>query len=126
MAKRRYSEARSKVQTKGEEFKRLDNIVSPLILKEQSLTHIWSEHQDEICISQRTLYRYIDLGILSVRNIDLRRKVSYRPRKKKKEVSDGFLNQQFRKDRGYSDYLKYMEEHPNTHVVQMDTVKGCR
>ena len=126
MAKRRYSNSRSKIQTRGEDLEKLDKLVSPLILKGQPLTHIWSEHGDELGISQRTLYRYIDQGVLSVGNIDLRRKVAYKPRRKKKEVSEGFLNQEFRKNRGYDDYLKYMEKHPDTPIIQMDTVKGCR
>ena len=126
MARRRYSDSRSKIQTRGEELENLDELVTPLILKGQPLTHIWSEHSDELGVSQRTLYRYIEQGVLSVGNIDLRRKVGYKPRKKKKEVSEGFLNQEFRKNRGYDDYLKYMEKHPNTPIVQMDTVKGCR
>ena len=126
MARRRYSNARSKIQTRGAELERLDKLVTPLILKGQPLTHIWSEHGEEIGISQRTLYRYIEQGVLSVANIDLRRKVAYKPRKKKKETTEGFLNQEFRKSRGYDDYLKYMEKHPDTSVVQMDTVKGCR
>ena len=125
-AKRRYSDSRSKIQTRGEDLEKLDQLVTPLILKGQPLTHIWSEHGDHISISQRTLYRYIDQGVLSVGNIDLRRKVAYKPRKKKKEVSEGFLNQEFRKNRGYDDYLKYMEKNPDTPIVQMDTVKGCR
>lgn len=126
MAKRRYSESRRKIQVRGEELNKLDEIVAPLIKKGQTLTHIWSEHGEEIGISQRTLYRYIDQGALSICNFNLRRKLSYRPRKKKREISEGFLNQKFRKNRGYDDYLKYMEKHPDTPVVQMDTVKGCR
>ncbi len=126
MARRRYSEARSKIQLRGDELEKFDEIVSPLIRKGQPLTHIWSEHGDELKVSQRTLYRYVEQGVLSIGNLDLRRKVGYKPRKKKKETSEGFLNQEFRKNRGYDDYLKYMEKHPDTHVVQMDTVKGCR
>lgn len=126
IAKRRYSNSRSKIQTRGADLERLDKLVTPLILKGQPLTHIWSEHGEEIGISQRTLYRYIEQGVLSVANIDLRRKVAYKPRKKQSEPSEGFLNQEFRKNRGYDDYLKYMEKHPNTPIVQMDTVKGRR
>ncbi len=126
MARRRYSEARSKIQLRGDELEKFDEIVSPLIRKGQPLTHIWSEHGDELQVSQRTLYRYVEQGVLSIGNLDLRRKVGYKPRKKKKETSEGFLNQEFRKNRGYDDYLKYMEKHPNTPVIQMDTVKGCR
>ena len=122
MAKRRYSNSRSKIQTRGEDLEKLDKLVSPLILKGQPLTHIWSEHGDELGISQRTLYRYIDQGVLSVGNIDLRRKVAYKPRRKKKEVSEGFLNQEFRKNRCYDDYLKYMEKHPDTPIMRRGKV----
>ena len=41
LAKRRYSNSRSKIQTRGEALERLDELVSPLILKGQPLTHIW-------------------------------------------------------------------------------------
>ena len=58
--------SRSKIQTRGKELEKLDKLVSPLILKGQPLTHIWSEHGEELGISQRTLYRYIDQGVLSV------------------------------------------------------------
>ena len=126
MSRRRYSESRSKIQTRGKDLEKIDKTVTPLILKGQPITHIWSEHGEELGISQRTLYRYIDQGVLSFGNIDLRRKVGYRPRRKKKAPSEGFLNQEFRKNRSYDDYLEYMEKHPDTTVVQMDTVKGCR
>lgn len=126
MSRRRYSESRSKIQTRGKELEKLDETVTPLILKGQPITHIWAEHGEELGISQRTLYRYADRGVLSFGNIDLRRKVGYRPRRKKKEQSERFLNQEFRKNRSYDDYLAYMEKHPDTTVVQMDTVKGCR
>ena len=126
MSRRRYSESRSKIQTRGKELEKLDETVTPLILKGQPITHIWAEHGEELGISQRTLYRYADRGVLSFGNIDLRRKVGYRPRRKKKEQSERFLNQEFRKSRSYDDYLEYMEKHPDTTVVQMDTVKGCR
>lgn len=126
MSRRRYSESRSKIQTRGKELEKLDETVTPLILKGQPITHIWAEHGEKLGISQRTLYRYADRGVLSFGNIDLRRKVGYRPRRKKKEQSERFLNQEFRKSRSYDDYLEYMEKHPDTTVVQMDTVKGCR
>ena len=50
LARRRYSNSRSKIQTRGEELERLDELVSPLILKGQPLTHIWSEHGEELGI----------------------------------------------------------------------------
>ena len=126
MAKRRYSQARSKPQLCGEELAELDALVTPLIRKGQPLTHIYAEHGAELAVSQRTLYNYIDSGKLSVGNLDLRRKVGYRPRKKKQEPTEGFLNQKFRQDRTYEDFFTYMARHPKTAYVEMDTVKGCR
>ena len=125
-AKRRYSEARRGKRLSADEMRKVDEIVSPLIKKGQSLTHILAEHRDEIPVSERTLYRYIDAGEFSIGNLDLRRKVGYRPRKKKKEPSEGFLNQEFRKDRTYADFLNYIAAHPKTAYVEMDTVNGCR
>lgn len=123
---RRLSESRTGIRTKGESLEKLDNIVSRLILKGQPLTHIYAEHGDELDVSQRTLYNYIDSGVLSIGNIDLRRKVGYRPRKKKKVQSEAFMKQDFRKGRSYDDFQKYIAKHPGTPVVEIDTVKGVR
>lgn len=126
MVKHRYSKARSKPQIQGEELAALNALVTPLIKKGQSLTHIYAEHGAELPVSQRTLYNYIDSGKLSVGNLDLRRKVGYRPRKKKKEQNEAFLNQKFRQDRTYEDFFTYMARHPKATYVEMDTVKGVR
>lgn len=126
MARRRYSDARSKPHLRGEEMEALDKLISPLIRKGQPLTHIFSAHYGEIPVSQRTLYNYIENSQLSIGDIDLRRKVGYRPRKKKKDFSEKFMNQNFRKTRSYTDFLEYIGKHPNTQYVEMDTVKGVR
>lgn len=126
VARRRYAQARSKPRIQGEELAALDALITPLILKGQPLTHIYAEHTAQLPISQRTLYHYIDAGTLSVANIDLRRKVGYRPRKKKKQSTEGALNQKYRRDRTYEEFSNFMAKHPHTAYVEMDTVKGCR
>ena len=123
---RRLSDSRTGIQTKGVSLEKLDGIVSSLILKGQPLTHIYATHGNEIDVSQRTLYNYIDSGVLSIRNIDLRRKVGYRPRKKKQLPSEKFMKQDFRKGRSYEDFQVYMQNHNNLPVVELDTVKGVR
>lgn len=116
------SECRQGINLSSEERADLDSLVSPLILKGQTMDHIFNEHGDDIPCSQRTLYRYIDSGILSVKNIDLPRKVKYKPRKVQKD-SSGDLRK-YIVGRTYNDFLNYLESHPDTNVIEMDTVVG--
>ena len=126
LAMKRYSVARSKPHTQGEELENLDILLTPLIKKGQPLTHIYAAHKDQIPVSERTLYRYIDSGMLGVGNLDLRRKVGYRKRKKRKVETEPISNQKFRVSRTYNHFLAYMSKHPNTNYVEMDTVLGKR
>ena len=126
VAQRRYSETHMGIRISSEHLEQIDNLVSKLIRKGQPLTHIHSEHGDKLGVSQRTLYNYIDAGVFSIGNIDLRRKVGYRPRKKKREQSELFLDMNFRKSRTYNDFQKYMDSRPDASYIEMDTMKGSR
>lgn len=125
--KRRRSDSRKGIRLKAEEKEFVDELVTRLVRKGQPLTHIYAEHQDEMPMSLRSLYNYIDAGELTIRNIDLRRKTGYKPRKKKngKEPirEQGFANQRYRKGRTYEDYEKHIKK-TGLSVVEMDTVKG--
>lgn len=124
---RRRSESRQGIRISEEQFNRMDELVTCLVKKGQPLTHIYAEHKDEMPISLRSLYNYIDAGEMTIKNIDLRRKTSYRPRKKgKKELAKGFSDQSYRIGRTYDDFLETMKFHTDAEVVEMDTVKGCR
>ena len=57
--------------------------------------------------------------LFDVRNIDLPRKVKYRPRYKKPELK---VDQGCRVGRNYHDYEVYMEKYPDMAVIQMDSV----
>jgi len=78
----RLFESRSGISTTEEEVLRLDRIISPLIQRGQSIHHICSNNRDVIMHSEKSIYNYIDYNLFSARNIDLPRKVVYRPRKK--------------------------------------------
>ena len=105
-------------------IKILDDLVSPLIKKGQSIAHIYAHHAEEIHCSRRTLYTYIDKCIFSARNLDLRRRVKYRPRKKATQRS--IMNREFRNGRSYDDFQKMLKENPCASVVEMDTVEGVK
>ena len=72
--------------------------------------------------SEKTIYKLIDLGLLKVKNIDLPRKVRFRNRKKKTTVYK--IDKHCLEGRRYEDFLAYMKQHPDTPVVQMDSVEG--
>ena len=101
----------------------MDTIVSPLIKKGQSIAHIYANHQDEIPCSIRTIYQYIQEGYLSAKNLDLLRKVKYKPRKKKRISREFALK--IREGRRYADFLEHLGDTDDA-VVEMDTVAGCR
>lgn len=124
-AKKTRSESREGVRLSTEELQTLDEIISPLIRQGQPLSHIYSAHRKEIKISERSIYNYIESGELSIGNLDLRRKVKYRRRRKKNtEIKCNKFN--YRQGRTFEDFQMYMEEHPDIAVVEMDTVRGLR
>lgn len=74
-------------------------------------------------LNEKTIYAYIDSGVLDVKNIDLPRKVRYRLRKKPKEFK---VDKACRINRTYDDYLEFLRENDYPSVVQMDSVKGSQ
>ena len=72
--------------------------------------------------SEKTIYKYVGLGLLKVKNLDMRRKVRFRPRESKHESLR--IDRRFHIGRTFDDYLKYISDNPKYHVVEMDTVIG--
>jgi len=114
-------ESRQGIDLTKEELIALDELVSPLIRKGQPVSHIFEGHRDEIPVSERTLYNYIDKGYLTVRNIDMRRTVKYKKRKHKTMVK---VSPMKKINHHYKDFLKELEDNPGIRVVEMDTVIG--
>lgn len=116
--------SREGINQDPESLQKLDTLVSPLLKKGQSIAHVFSAHEDEITCSRSTMYRYVNESILTARNIDLPRKVKYKIRAKSgthkltNEERIAVLS------RNYERFNKYMEQHPDTDVVEMDTVVG--
>lgn len=124
---RRRSESRTGIRISKEKHKEMDELVTKLVKKGQPLTHIYAEHEKEMPVCLRSLYNYIDAGEMTIRNIDLRRKTGYRPRKGNcKELKLGFKNQEYRQGRTYEDFEGHMKGRNESIVTEMDTVKGVR
>jgi hypothetical protein len=75
-------ESRSGVAISEEERKRIDGIVTPLILNGQSPYHICLNNKDALMISEKTLYKYIAANFFGAESTDLTRKVGMKPRRK--------------------------------------------
>ena len=121
-ANRKYQEnlsnARSGINMTKHELRQIDKIITPLIEQGQSPYQIITNHP-ELNISVRTLYTYIDLGLFCARNIDLKRKVSFKPRKcHKTQITDRTVFN----NRTYTDFQALNLKS----FTEMDTVHSSR
>ena len=118
-------DSREGVNLTKEEAQAMADIIVPLLKKGHSPYQIVTDHP-ELGICEKTLYNYIDSGIFQfiggAINLDLRRKVSRKPSKKKSNEYKKREDRKFLKCRLYTDYLAYIQENPDTAVTQMDTV----
>ena len=111
-ATEKISESRSGILATEGELARLNAILVPLVKQGQSIHQIYLTHKDELMCSEKTLYNYVDGCLFDIRNIDLPRKVKYRPRYKKPELK---VDRGCRVGRNYHDYEVYMEQHELYH-----------
>ena len=121
-ADRKYREtlvsSRSGIPLTKHELHEIDKTVTPLIQQGQSPYQIICNHP-ELDMSVRTLYTYIDKGVLCSRNVDLKRKVKFKIRKCHKtqiHTREVFIN------RLYSDFVALGLDK----WTEMDTVHSCR
>lgn len=119
---RTLKDSRSSIRASRDGLDYLDDLITPLIKeKGQTIDHILLSN--DVGVSRSSLYRYIDKGLLSVKNIDLKRRVRYshskKPARKKPETVKADL-----KNRKYLDFLAFIKANPKAHISEMDTVMG--
>ena len=119
-------DSRVGVNIKPEVVEEIERSIVPLIKnKKQSINQVHITHKDILFFSTPTLYRYIDLGVLSLTNLDLPKKVKYKPRKDTEEREHkrelALLN-----GRKIDDYFNYLSKHKNCSRLQLDTVIGTQ
>ena len=105
-ADRKYKEclssSRAGINMTKHELHQKDMVISPLIYQGQSPYQIITNHP-ELDMSVRTLYSYLNDGVLTARNVDLKRKVKFKPRKvHKTQIKDRTVFQ----GRIFSDFQK--------------------
>lgn len=119
--------SRSHLRITKEEIASINDIVAPLMIhKHHSVNHVFISHPNILPFSKSTFYKYIDLGILNIRNIDLQRKVRFKINKEYSNNLRPKCNPKIKIDRFYSNFKDYIEFHPNASIVEMDTVIGTQ
>lgn len=121
------SSSREGINQSAESMQTIDSLISPLLLKGQSLSHIYSNHAEELAdlnCKRRTVYRYLDQNLFTAKNIDLPRKVKYKKRKASVKIQT--TNPNYRIGHTYNDFIQYIQQNPDMPIVEMDTVEGCK
>lgn len=81
---------------------------------------ICERYRDELPVTDRTIYSYIDAGLLDARNIDLWRKLRRPERKKSGSVLR--VDRRCHMGRIYEDFQVYIAQNPDALVSQVDSV----
>ena len=118
--------SRSGVDISPEVIEQIENTIVPLIKdKKQSINQVYANHSDILYFSKTTFYKYVDLNVISLSNIDLPKKVKYKIRKRK--TSNEYKRKlALLKGRTYDDFLTFSSEHPKMNICEMDTVEGTK
>ena len=105
-----------------EEKSAFDAALKSGVDKGQSPYHIVKSNPEAIKVSLRTVYRMIDAGDTPVKNIDLRRKVKLKPRKKYKRRDR--IDVKVREGRRYEDFARFFVGSGAIGIMELDTVEG--
>ena len=98
--------------------------IAPLMIeKHHSVNQMYINHKEYLPFSKVTFYKYVDSGILNVRNIDLTRKVRYKTRKEKSDIVPK-MDPKMKLGRFYEDFKDYIAFNYEASVVEIDTVIG--
>jgi len=125
-AQKEYSDilrtSREGIAISDEELDFLEKNVVPLIKSGCSIPVACHEFKDQMPISEKTMYEYVNKGLFSIGNMDMRRKCRRSYKKKTGPVLR--VDKECHIDRTYMDYERYKSENPEQKIVQMDSVIG--
>ena len=126
-AKIRFKNGKTKIKLNEYELRKFDEYVSKPIINGQSpeVVKSYSSNKD-FPVCSKTLRNYIDKGLLTAKNIDLRRKLSLTT-SNNYNYPRSYSHDPLKKiDHLYEDYIHYMKNHPQTVTFHCDTVFGKR
>lgn len=119
------SNARKGINLTEEEVYVINNTLTPLIKKGQTINHLYINHPDILDFSKPAFYNYVNNGVFEFGPLDFPRIVKY---KKRKTAN----NRRTRKEREilinrkYDDFIQLISENSDLDIVEMDTVSGLQ
>lgn len=115
------SESRKGLAIDPLELERIDKVVSPLIKNGQSIHHVFMSNADELMVSEKTAYNYLNAGLFDADKMDCPRIIRMRPRRSTPKLK---IDRHCYEGRTYEDFMRFIADNPDVPVVQMDSVIG--
>lgn len=116
------SASRQGISISDDDLAIINDMISPLLAKGIAPAVAYQKHADQMPVSLKTVYSYVNNGILDAKNTDLHRKLRRPLRKKTGPILR--VDKKCHVNRTYNDYLIYLENNPGKTVCQMDSVLG--
>jgi len=117
-------EARRGANITEAEVLKFDATLYGLTAQGQSIHAVMASHADLFSVNEKTVYRYVNGGLLHTKRHDLPRACTLKPRKVKSVEHK--VDTKCRIGRTYADYLRFIEQTPGLAVTEMDTVEGVK
>lgn len=117
-------ESRKGANITENELLKFDELLYRLTQNGQSVHAVMVNNSKLFTVSEKTVYRYIDGGLLKTKNGDLPRKCKLRARKNK--AVEHKVDAQCRIGRDKEAFAKFVAQHPGLPLVEMDTVEGVK
>ena len=115
------SESRKGLAIDPLELERIDKVVSPLIKNGQSIHHVFMSNADELMVSEKTAYNYLNAGLFGADKMDCPRIIRMRPRRSTPRLK---IDRHCYEGRTYEDFMRFIADNPDVPVIQMDSVIG--
>lgn len=116
------TDSRQGIDLTSAQARQIADLILPDLKRGISISAILQAH-DELTMSEKTLYNYIEQGVLpGIMNLDLNRKVSRKTDIRTRIQYRKRQSRKYLKGRTYTDFQEYLQKHPSASVIEMDTV----
>ena len=119
------SDSRKGINLTPEEVFKINEVITPLVKKGQTINHLYINHPDILDFSKPSFYNYVNNGVFEFKPLDFPRIVKYKKRKNNSKRRTR-KEREIRINRTYDDFKEYISNNPDVNIVEMDTVEGIQ